>query len=190
MGLPPVAYYLGLGFTLGAFLAYRGLAAGQGRAWGMGLRDYVAQVQAGLGATAARYLGREGFSVFRAAGVFPGYVFLEGIDAKASAAVINRTRGVIKLLPKHLETPLPLPVGFLGDLRFRLDEGDLSLLAEEAFLHRWLEGDQVVALTGPFRDKRGRFLHYTKDCAVVLGHLLSREIRYKVPLTELRAAAA
>jgi transcription antitermination factor NusG len=155
----------------------------------MGLRDYVAQTAAGLGGSAERYLAREGFKVFRAARVFPGYIFIEGIEAWRSAAVVNRTRGVLKLLPRHLETPLPLPFGFVADLRWRLAEGDLSERAEDDFLRRWLEGDQVVALTGPFRDKRGRFLGYTKDCAVVLGYLLGREIRYMVPLDELRAAA-
>ncbi len=153
-------------------------------------RDYVAQTLAGLGASAERYLGRAGFKVFRSGRLFPGYIFVEGIEAAASAAVVNRTRGVLKLLPKHADSPLPLPLGFVADLRWRLAEGDLSERAEEELLRRWLEGDCVVAMTGPFRDKRGRFLHYTKDCAVVLGYLLGREVRYKVPLTELCAVAA
>lgn len=155
---------------------------------GMG-RDYVAQTLAGLGGSAERYLGRAGFKVLRAGKLFPGYIFVEDIDAAASTAVINRTRGVLRLLPKHTDTPLPLPIGFVQDLRWRLAEGDLSERAEDELLRRWLEGDQVTALTGPFRDRRGRFLCYTKDCAVVLGYLLGKEFRYKVPLTELRAVA-
>lgn len=155
-------------------------------------RWYVAQTLPGLELTAERNLIRNGLEaedLCSTRRVFPGYLFIR-LLAAGEAALVNRTRGILKMLPRHAESPLPLPDGFVDDLRRRLKDGDLSPLGEEQFLMRWLPGDLVSATAGPFRDQRGRFLRYGKECAVVLGYLLGCECEYKIPLAQITAAAA
>jgi len=154
-------------------------------------RWYVAQALPGLEATAIYHLSREGITAYapviskdRAARLFPGYVFVE-LETPDEAGLVNRTRGIHKVLPIHTLAPLALPRGFVEDLRESLARGDFSEKSEDELMRRYAPGDDVMPTNGPFRDLRGRFLRYSKGCGIVLTYLLGKEHELKIPLKSL-----
>lgn len=84
--------------------------------------------------------------------------------------------------------PRALPNGYVDELRVRLDAGEFSEEVHDQILYKFVPQQIVVALTGPMRDVRGRFLRNEKGCGIVLGYLLGREVEYKVPLHQLQVA--
>ena len=154
------------------------------RAW------YVAQAIGGLEPTAIYHLDREGVlgysPVVDRQRLFPGYVFVM-LERVEDSWIVNRTRGILKLLPKHAEKPLPVRNGFVEALRECVDRGDFSERRQEELVCKFLPYEVVTPLSGAYRDQRGRFLYYKKGCAVVLGHLLGKTFEFKVPLHQLRS---
>lgn len=93
-------------------------------------RWYALQVKAGLLSTAVWNLDKQNFETFfpkiqykirkgevRVEQLFRGYGFVV-LDVKQPGwQAVNGTKGVIRLLPRHTEEPLPLRVGFVESLR-------------------------------------------------------------------------
>lgn len=157
----------------------------QSEAW------YAAQTLAGLDRTAVEHLKRKGIEGYspcaeRGRRVFPGYVFVH--IEKDQAGEVNRTRGVLHLLPVRCEWPLPLPISFVETLRAGVERGDFTEEAQAELLARFLPDQRLLALNGPMRDQVGRFKRYSKGCGVLLGCLLGTEFEYRVPLHQLRPA--
>lgn len=155
-------------------------------------RWYVAQALPGLESTAIYHLKREGVVGFAPAvsrdkqcRIFPGYVFVE-LEDPDEAGIVNRTRGIHKMLPIHANTPLALPVGFIEELRDRLARGSFDEDSQDALLQRFIPGEEVSACgMYPLRDGHGRFIRYHKGAGIVLGYLLGREIEVRIPLHQL-----
>ena len=155
-------------------------------------RWYVAAALAGLEATAIYHLSRAGITAYsptlvdRVARYFPGYVFVE-LEGPWEAGIVNRTRGIHRMLPIHLDTPLALPVGFVEEFREKVAADGLRGDDEGAFLKRFVPGIDEVSAVGnyPLRDGHGRFLRYRKGAGIVLGYLLGREVEVPIPLHQL-----
>lgn len=156
---------------------------------------YAAQCMGGLESTACYHLDLNDIEFFapvvkfkndKERKLFPGYIFVH-LTREEECFVVNRTRGVIHMLPKWAERPHSLPDGFVEEVRDRLDSGFYEPPDEDELLKKFLPQQTVQALTGPMRDKAGRFLRYSKGSGIVLGYLLGKEFEYKVPLHQLRA---
>lgn len=156
---------------------------------------YVAQSQGGLEATAIHHLSRDGLLALapcvtdKRRRYFPGYVFVR-LRTLADCFVVNRTPGIVKLLPLHAHEPAPLPDGWVEDLMGRITRGELDERGEETFLRRYLPGETVAALVGPMAGRPGQFTRYHKGSAVLLGHLLGKAFEYRVPEAQLIAPAS
>jgi len=154
---------------------------------------YVAQAQPGLEATAIYNLSRDKFVaiapslVDRKQRFYPGYVFVR-LEHAEDCYFVNRTRGIIKLLPQHLREPLALPMGWVEDLIGRIERGEFTPKSEEQLLRRFIPGEAVESLIGSMAGRPGRFSHYKKGCGIVIGCLLGKEFEYKVPLHQLKSS--
>lgn len=152
----------------------------------------MAQALPGLEATALYHLDRDGFEAYspavanKKARLFPGYIFVK-LANREDCFPVNRTRGIMRLLPAHLSEPLALPSDFVSSLMSRVDEGEFDEISEESLLRKFIPGEIVTALLGPMRDQRGQFLRYRKGCGVVLGYLLGKQFEYDVPLHQLKS---
>lgn len=156
----------------------------------MDYRWFVAQVLSGLEGTALNHLKRDGITAFSpkvsdGTRIFPGYIFVEIADVELEASIVNRTRGVHKLLPMHAKCPLPLPKGFVETLRERIASKDFDEATVSEDLYRFLPKEEVLVKTGPFADHRGRFVRYRKGSGVILAALLGREVELTIPAKEL-----
>ena len=137
-------------------------------------RWYAAQALAGLESTAIHHLSREGITAWspqpepnRPGRLFPGYVFVE-LETPDDAGVVNRTRGVHKLLPVHASTPLPLPHRFVENLRALIEQGSFTDRAVAETVYKFVEHDEIVIDGGPWDGHTGEFLRYHKNCSIVL----------------------
>lgn len=154
---------------------------------------YVAQTLPGLERTADYYLGMLGVERYipavtaKGRNVFRNYAFIR-LNDPGEAGEINRQPGIRRMLPIHEERPRSLPPGFVEDLQMRIERGEFARGAPQEFTERFLPNEKVVATNGVFRERIGKFLRYEKGCGIVLGYLLSREVRYRVPLHQLRHA--
>lgn len=162
---------------------------------GFGLTNYrwfVGQALAGLEATAIYHLNRAGIAAhsphayldgkpFR---LFPGYVFVE-LAGVNEAGIVNRTRGMHKLLPIHASEPLPLPIGFLESLLARIARRELTELVAKDIVDKFVPDQSVVVKTGPFRDFSGKYLRTSKGSGVILGYLLGARRELTIPLSDL-----
>lgn len=169
----------------------------------VGYRWFVAQALAGLEATAIYHLTRAGITAFSPVvaslfegrptklRLFPGYVFVE-LEAPGEAGIVNRTRGIYRVLPIHARDPdtlpLALPIGFVEELREKISGGSFDESAEASLLRKFIPDQEVTILFGPFAEHRGKFLRYQKGAGVVLTALLGRDFELKVPLHHLSPA--
>lgn len=175
----------------------------EGISWLAEFLWYVAQALPGLEATAVYHLTREGITAFApaivkklvngkpgSARIFPGYVFVE-LESADESGVVNRTRGIHKLLPIHANAPLPLPTCFVDDLRARMAGGAFDEDSQDALVRKFVP-EQIVTWGGPLAGacpkNGGKFLRYHKGAGVVLGYLLGREIEMPIPLHQIAVA--
>lgn len=166
------------------------------------MRWYVARAHPGMEETAERNLLRQGLdegsvfapgtalrrSVFNRtkAMIFPGYVFVR-LDLDADICVlpwqrINHTRGVIRLLPSHLERPSPLPLGFIEELMVLVDDGEFDESRVVELIKRFAPGELVSVISGPLAGRSLDFVRYHKGALICLTSLLGKEI--EVPIRE------
>lgn len=155
----------------------------------MGYAWYVAQALAGLEATAIYHLTRAGLSAYsptvadRQARYFPGYVFVE-LESPDEAGVVNRTRGIHKMLPVHAVDPLPLPYGFVEDLRGKIAAKAFDDATGRELLRKYAPGDEVLTSSGV----SGRFVCYHKESGIIIAALLGRKNTLTIPLHRLSPA--
>jgi transcription antitermination factor NusG len=161
-------------------------------------RWYAGAALPGLESTALYHLKREGIVGFSPMErgltprrLYPGYIFVE-LESANEAGVVNRIRGMRKLLPIHAASPLPLPRGFVENLRELAESITFSLEDAEENLRRFAPGIDEVSASGayPLRNGHGRFLRYHKGSGIVMGYLLGREVEVRIPLHQLAPAPA
>jgi transcription antitermination factor NusG len=153
----------------------------------MGYRWYVAQALAGLEATAIYHLSREGVTAFsptlasnRQARLFPGYVFVE-LASPDEAGVVNRTRGIHKVLPVHSNNPLALPDGFVDELRGKISNGAFDEADCLRVIHKYIPGESVPIVAGSFAGWCGEMVRYHKGSMIVLLALFGNKREVIVP---------
>ena len=162
----------------------------------MGYRWYVAQTLAGLESTAIYHLSREGVTAFspmtsgeRKFRLFPGYLFIE-LSSPDEAGVVNRTRGIHKVLPVHSNSPLALPDGFVDDLRGRIGQGEFDESACAHVVHKYVKGENVPIVAGAFAGWCGEMVRYHKGSMIVLLALFGAKPREVVVPKHCVAMAA
>lgn len=170
-------------------------------------RWYVAGAHAGLEDVAKYRLSQQflesyipvyneplGGGRYKTRRLFPCYIFVEldldgdGVQApdwRAVARWVNSTRGVTKLLPLHLEKPLPLPVGFVEDLRLSCESGNFDPLSVEELARSYVKGQTVPIASGDFAGFSGPLSYYKKGCAVILLTLLGAQREVHIPLHQV-----
>jgi transcription antitermination factor NusG len=162
----------------------------------LGLRDYVIQFQPGRISEGIRNLERQGFEgVYvpttpkSSRALFPGYGFV-ALDVSGGSGPywqrINSTRGVVKLLPSHLEKPLSLPIGFVCELRDAL----LNYADELEVVSRWTSGAMVEIRSGALTGFVGEMVRYHKGSLELLLTLLGTQRRVIVPSHQCAAPPA
>jgi transcriptional antiterminator RfaH len=168
----------------------------------MAARWYVAQVHPQQEHIAKLNLEQQGFDVFlplatrrvfirntaieQSMPLFGPYLFV-GFDIDVDRwRPVNSTRGVVRLLPKHLEEPLALPVGVVERWRERMAEGEFR--ARDVL--GLLVGDLVVVSGGIWRDHAGRFAGVSASGALrLIMELLGRPVVAQVRPGEVAALA-
>lgn len=106
--------------------------------------------------------------------IFPGYGLIELSPTDTAAfGVINRTEGVSHLLPAHAETPTPLPIGFVEDLRTFLSTPRATPAIP--LEHRYVIGEQVEIHTGPLQGQRASYRGKKNGAVELLLACLGRQ---------------
>lgn len=164
---------------------------------------YCATLQPGLGSTAAMHLERQDFESYLPIGkehigdgrmkeysLFPGYIFVRFDVELDRWRAINGTRGVVRLMPKHHEIPLSLPLGFIETLRARQLGGELDAKVAEEVVHVYARGEAVEGVSGPWVGHTGEFVRYRRGSLVLLVSLFGRKHEVLRPEHEFRPAPA
>lgn len=154
----------------------------------MDYRWYVAAALAGLEATAIYHLSRAGITAFSPSigvGVslrrlFPGYVFVE-LESVEEAGVVNRQRGIHRMLPVHANEPLALPRGFVEDLRGGLARGDFDAKACGEIVRKYCAGEAVPIVAGAYSGHYGEMVRYRKGSLIVLLSLFGGQREVPIP---------
>jgi transcriptional antiterminator RfaH len=167
----------------------------------MANRWYVAQTQPGGQSLALLHLLRQGFQAYVpmmrqrrgaetiAVPLFPGYVFINlNLDVEPWSRV-NGTRGVVHLLPSHVESPSPLPSGFIEELRALVEGGTWDDLSLEQLLASYAPGAEVRIASGALTDQTGVIISRKRDRVDVLVSLLGRETMVRVKPAQLELVA-
>jgi len=118
--------------------------------------------------------------------LFPGYLFV-ALDLEAARwRSIHGTVGVSRLVC-HGDDPAPIPEGIIEEIRGREDTAGWVVLRPQTALR---SGQSVEISNGPLAELRGVFEGLdSKERVIVLLNLLGREVRARVPLGWVQAAA-
>ena len=157
----------------------------------MAERWFVASVQPGLSETAQRSLKLKEISSYfirvrdlngRIISYFPGYIFVTiNTDYLAETAnAINGTRGIGRLLPGHLESPLALPRGFVEDLKEAAEAGRLDERVEE-MIEKYQCGEAVKVRSGPWIGTAFEVTRYRKGSLAFFACLLGKQVEVFIP---------
>ena len=164
----------------------------------MAERWFVAAVQPGLSRTARDQLDRIGIescylqvrdSSKQLVSYFPGYLFVrldlpvgpEPRDGRLGAVrAVNGCRGIIRMLPAHLEAPLPLPEGFVERLVEAAAAGQLDHQVEEE-MQRYLAGETVRVTMGPWVGNVFKVTRYRKGALSFITSLLGTAVEVYIP---------
>lgn len=158
----------------------------------MGNSWFAALHRPGYGRTAAFHLKRNDFvawlpvyhelriengrKINKELALFPGYIFIQDDIALERWGRINRTIGVLKLLPTRDVLPLALPAGFVEDLQWQAGMGTLDAIRAECVVHKFVPEEMVKAKSGPWIGHTGEFVRYHKGSLVLLMALLGKEV--------------
>ena len=163
-------------------------------------RWYVARTHPGQEATALTHLQRQGFVAFNprttesvviagrerrvTMALFPSYIFVE-FDISEPAQrwrSVNGTRGIVRLLPQHLETPMPVPDGFVPALQARIEAGEFTRNDGRAMLLGYARGDVVPIRDGTLQGLSGTFDAQVAGTVYLLMQIMGRPQRVGVPV--------
>lgn len=138
----------------------------------------VELVRPGAAGIASWNLSNQGFSVFsptfldRQSGkespLFSGYLFVQLCLNQDRWRSVNGTRGVQRLLPKTLEDPLPLPVGFVEELQSLKNRGYFDLESAAEVANSFVKDEKLTVKSGPFEGHCGEFQYRKKGLVVLL----------------------
>jgi len=109
------------------------------------------------------------------------FVFMD-LALEGGWQVINRTRGVNRLLPHHLEEPLPVEDGLIESLQSRVNAGDFAIKMKRKLELSYKPGDLVPILGGVMGQHIGRFVRQQEDLVTLEIVLLGRELRVILPV--------
>lgn len=163
---------------------------------------YVAQTHHASEQVASHELTRQGFAtlsllcrsqrivrhrrVERIAPYLPGYIFVEFDIANDPWRSICSTRGVKGLLSTAPEAPTRIRQGVVEELRSRCDEFGIVVEKEcDRALRRFLVGDDVRILGGPFAGRVGEVVWSSVDRVRVLMRIFGRETKTLLPCSEV-----
>lgn len=164
----------------------------------MAKKWYAARTQAGLGALAEKelgktFMGRPPFRCFRVTqdgrSVFGPYIFIEFDETEDPWWMINGVRGVVKLLPTALPYPMPLPPGFIDEMRERMELGNFGLVEAEKFVHAWSIGERGVVTSGPWEGHSGPFAGKKKGFINLSMVVLGRAFDIPIPAHQVQPAS-
>ncbi len=117
-----------------------------------------------------------------AAPLFPRYLFARADLSDTGRRLIGAAPGVVSLVCMGLE-PAPVADAVIEDIRAREGESGLIDLERERALR---PGEEVRVCAGPFRDALGLFAAPSdRERVFVLLNLLGREVRARIPVTNL-----
>lgn len=114
--------------------------------------------------------------------LFHGYVFIlfDRIEHDGRWQRINRTLGVQRLLPKHLERPDPLPESYIPELKLLVSHENSLPPPTAKPLEPVFPGDFVLVRTGPISGQRVKVLKVTGQILRVGARLFHTEIPTRV----------
>ena len=122
--------------------------------------------------------------------LYPSYLLVSLDDSLGAAYLrhqivrVNRTRGMKRLLPTHLETPLVLPDGYVDKLRTRV-EVFMTMDRVEEVNEEYLPNQEVEISCGPWAGRKGIFQRKKKGCLMVLLTLLGTRREVPIPLQNI-----
>ena len=110
--------------------------------------------------------------------LFPGYVLVRMIMNQDTWYVVRNTRGVTGFVGPGSE-PVPLTEEEIANL---------GMGERRAFVVDYKEGDEVVAITGPWRDTVGRIksINTQKQTVTIMVELFGRETPVELGFTEVK----
>ncbi|WP_319468913.1 transcriptional activator RfaH [uncultured Pseudodesulfovibrio sp.] len=109
--------------------------------------------------------------------LFTGYLFVELDLSKDSWSAVNGTWGVKHLLSQNGK-PVPLPEGFVEDLKSRTDDDGTIILAEPTMK----PGQKFRIMDGPFEDCIGTLQHLSgKDRVAILLNIFNKPVVTTAP---------
>lgn len=144
---------------------------------------------------AERRLSQQGFRPLlpltsRGQPVFGPYIFIELDLDREEWRSVNATRGVQKLLPIACETPLPLPVGFVDELRERMRLGEFGDEEARELVYAYAKDQTVTITSGPFEALEGKFVRRQKGFVNISLLLFGRAVEVFVPSHQVKPASA
>lgn len=161
---------------------------------------YVGQTKAGLGPWAEknllaqpdivdevyvpRILGPDGKT---GENLFSRYLFVHCEENSRHHSTINSTRGMNRLLPLRVETPLSVRNGYVEDLIARVGKMGTLDKAEEV-TYDYATDEQIRIVNGPWAGKVAPFQYRKKGLAVLLLVVLGRPRLVPVPLSYTSSA--
>lgn len=155
---------------------------------------FVGCTKAGLGGWAEKNITEQGYETYtpRIVGadgkssenLFSRYLLVHCGDHMENYRRLNSTRGMKKLLPVHLEEPIPLPRGYVDELRQRM--GLLSTLeTAEEVTKEFLPGQEVEITLGPYAGMKGTFQERKKGLARLVMFAIGGQTVVHVPLQNI-----
>jgi len=118
--------------------------------------------------------------------LFPGYLFVAFDFERTRWRSVGGTFGVNRLIC-HGDLPAPMPEGIVEEIRGREDDEGFVLLAVDRPFEK---GAHIEIAEGPLAEAHGIFeCMDSRERVVVLLNLLGREVRTRVPLGWVQAAA-
>jgi len=162
-------------------------------------RWYVARTQAGLGSIAERelqraYGDRPAFKTLmplddKGRSVFGPYIFIE-IDLDTDYwEPINSVRGVMRLLPIGLPSPLPLRDDFMRSLQKRLNDGDFNEKVAVELVYAYSAQEPALVTSGPWEGHVGNFVRRRKGFINLSLLLFNRPFEIPIPAHQVRPAS-
>lgn len=121
--------------------------------------------------------------------VFTSYVFVSFDEDTNGWQLINDVRGVVKLLPLHVEIPTPIRNDFIDFCKGVEARGEFDLRPKPRLYLRYIEGDMVEIDRGAYRGLQGRFVRQDRDTVVLMSQFFNALREISLPAEHVRANA-
>jgi len=153
-------------------------------------RWYIAKTNSGRDHVALDQLSRRGFGVYcpivvdksrkeeRVLPLFPGYIMVE-FGQFDNWQAINNTIGVVRLLPVTGEIPIPLPVGFVEEMKSRESSGEFVIDKTKL---RCFKGETVQIDGGAYCGFFGKYQSQQGGMVTILVNAFNRQLTARLPI--------